>query len=358
MGMIWCVCKDPGGTNGVLPVAKKLTEMGHTSIIIPNGKALELLPNMGIEFFTLDKALEVAPLPDVVVTSMCSEGGVGRNLVPLMRLARIPVVALQDYWGTRLVDSWQNAAYRPDYICVNDEICAELVMKAWTDFRTTGIKITGFPMLDKYAAKNGDKTEARKKVAEKLGLDKDWPIIALPVGIFHGASGTLREVGQALRQTGRLTYFVPRYHPRMAENAPEEVNLWIKALGSCNRNGLVIDSSACKTPEILEAADLVISEYSTSLLEASVLGKPTISIFYMPAAQELFHKEFGDLMDEPPFVTLGLTYSARNTDDLAELISLALDKGPRNLKAQEDFIRNHVDGKNAERVAEFVSSLI
>ncbi len=101
MGVIWNVCRDLGGTNGVLPVAKKLGEMGHQSLIIPNGKALEILPNLGIEFFTLDRALEVAPLPNVVVTSMCSDGGIGRNFVPIMNMAGIPVVAFQDYWGTR-----------------------------------------------------------------------------------------------------------------------------------------------------------------------------------------------------------------------------------------------------------------
>ncbi len=215
-------------------------------------------------------------------------------------------------------------------------------------------------MLDQYANKNLDKTEARKNVASKLGLKKDWPIVACPVGIFGGASQTLDEVGRALKQTGMNAYFIPRYHPRMAQNAPEEVGLWAEALKTYGKEGLVADSSSCKTPEILEAADLIISEFSTSLLEAAVLGKPGISVFYLSSARKLFHKEFGDLMAQPPFVTLGLTYSAKDTEDLTKLIAEILSRLDENLlnPAQLDFVQKHVDGKNAQRVAKFVDSLV
>lgn len=354
---IACICKDPGGTNGILAVVKELKKMGLRTLEVANGKAVEMLEGTTFLNASCPEAVVEWLNPDVVLTSMCSDGGIGRDLVPILR-GKKPVVALADNWAPRLVDSWQDPRFRPNYICVNDEIGASLVVKAWPDFDKTRIKTTGFPMLDNYAGRGQNTLEARERVSKKLGLDNNWPIIVCPVGILNGASIMLREVISVLEEIDENVYFIPRCHPRMAQNAPEEVELWSKALERYSRNGLVANSSACNTPEILEAADVVISEFSTVLLEASVLRKATIAAFYLPVARKTFHDEFGGLMKEPPFMTLGLTYNPKDTGELKNAIESALSKGPANMQIQGKFIRDHVDGKNAQRVAEFVNSLL
>jgi hypothetical protein len=101
--LIMAVVKDPGGTNSVLRVVNELRQLGNTVEVIANGHALDRLPGMNVPFRTLEGALEVMPLPDVYLTSMCSKGGVGRNLIPLMRSANVPIVAIQDLWGAQLM---------------------------------------------------------------------------------------------------------------------------------------------------------------------------------------------------------------------------------------------------------------
>ena len=351
MRAIWSVCNDPGGTNGVLPVAKKLYEMGHKSIIIPNGKALELLPNMGIEFLTLDKALEVAPEPDAVVTSMCSEGGIGLNLVPLMRLAGIPTVALQDYWGARLWTSWADPTFRPTYICVNDEIGAEIVLRAWPNFDRNNIVITGFPAMDKYASLDIKSTTTRVKSTLNLTLDK--PIVFYASQIER-ENEIISEVVAALNEIKADIYFVPRSHPRMKNNAPAEVPKWEQALANFT-GGTLIDSSACDTSSVIAAADIVISTYSTVNIEAACLRKANISVLYPEVGMQLFKAEL-PYLDDFPLVQLGCSAKATDRQELVRLIKMALVNKLGLREAQEKNFP--LDGKNAQRAAELVSSLI
>ncbi len=108
MDAILAVCKDPGGTNGVLPVVKVLRkDFGLDVRLIANGKAAELLANTNEDYEVLRSAEEITrryPKPKLMFTSVCSRGGVGRDLVPSLRDV-CPTVALHDFWGTRLFRS-------------------------------------------------------------------------------------------------------------------------------------------------------------------------------------------------------------------------------------------------------------
>lgn len=267
MGFVWAVCKDPGGTNGLLPVVKQLRNIGHDVKVIPNGKAVELLGGGNEECFTFEQALALMPEPDVLVTSMCSDGGLGRNLVPLLFRAGIPAVALQDFWGARLWTSWADPRYRPNYICVNDEIGADIVIKAWPEILRSRIKITGYPAMDKYANLDVEGTAARARLA--LGLTEKKPVI-LYAGSVEREGEVISEVVKVLNEIGADIYFVPRQHPRMKNNAPEEVPHWEKAMDDFKGGTLIADSSACDTISIIAASDLVIAMYSAVNIEAEL----------------------------------------------------------------------------------------
>lgn len=68
MGLVWNACKDPGGTNGILSVVKEQRKLGLETVIIGNGKAVELLPQLGEDFLTyylLNGALQIKRLAGV-----------------------------------------------------------------------------------------------------------------------------------------------------------------------------------------------------------------------------------------------------------------------------------------------------
>lgn len=78
------VVKDPGGTNGLLPVARKLRETFDYDVrLIANGSAVNILSQTQEDYEVLRSAEEAYrryPWPRVMLTSMCSDGGVGREI--------------------------------------------------------------------------------------------------------------------------------------------------------------------------------------------------------------------------------------------------------------------------------------
>lgn len=372
------VCKNPGGTNGLLPVVKELRKDFKVRLLA-NGNAVTQLFNAreSFEFYpTVIDVLENHLNPNFLITSMCDSdnGGIGRDLIPVFR-GRCPIFGLQDYWGATLTVEWADPKYRPDYIFVNDKVGAEIVLKAWPDFTEDRIIQNGFPMMDQYANIGlVDQRQARNEINAKLGIDDETKIIFFPCGIMKGASQLLDEVLKAVEiliQTspqGKLR-IIPRAHPRFHLIAPEEFQPWQEILGRFTQeysNLIVTDQNIVRADInwLLLAADVVISDYSTTLLQAGILGgraagKANISVCYLETVAEQFNKALGGLADEPPFVTLGCTLKADNLRDLANKLHLSLyDKETvtRLFENQQKFLR--ADGQNARRVADFIKNIL
>ena len=120
---------------------------------------------------------------------------------------------------------------------------------------------------------------------------------------------------------------------------------------------MIADSSACTTPSLIRASTVVVSDFSTTLLEAILVRKPNISA-WTDSVRQAYQEEFGfvkHLMPEPPFVTLGCSAKATNRVVLGQYISDALNGKLELITAQEKYFP--LDGKNAKRAARFISSL-
>lgn len=90
---IWAICKDPGGTAGVIPVSRALRSLGREVLIIANGKAIELLKKDGESFVygeSAEQMLREYGSPELLLTSMCSKGGVGRASLDRLGQCRMP----------------------------------------------------------------------------------------------------------------------------------------------------------------------------------------------------------------------------------------------------------------------------
>ena len=358
--IVACICKDPGGTNGVLPVIKELRAQFLEALPVANGKAVEILNASKTPFFHAPNPEDLLAWFDLcaVLTSMCSEGGTGRNLIPLLKDKtkhgqRIPVIALQDFWGGRLWTEWADPKFRPDYICVNDQIGADIVLRAWPDFQKENVLITGFPAMDKYV--HVDIVNTKLAVKSTLGLSEDRPLVFY-AGQIEREGELINEVVKVLNEINSDIYFLPRQHPRMKNNAPEELPKWDSALANF-RGGILIDSSPCDTPSVTMAADLVMSTFSTVNVEATCLRKNNISILYPELGMQLFKKELPQL-NESPLVELGCSAKATDREELTDLIekSLANVNGLGLQEAQEQHFP--LDGRNAQRVAEFIHTIL
>lgn len=357
---VWTVVKDPGGTNGVLPVVKVLRERGVHVDVIAHGKAPEL--SQVKEFGTYlvagpdpQAVLATLSLPDAYITSMCSEGGVGRDLIPFLRERGVPTIAAQDFWGGALVRLFSDQKHWPDYIWVNDDLGADIVQRAWAGFLRENIWVTGFPAMDKYAAVDVEGTRAR--VRRTLGVKGQLPL-ALFAGDLKGTSAVLAQVIAAfnkLAQESILCAFAPRQHPRMTNDSPEESPLWQGALERFIGGQLLADTSSVATPEMVAAADVVVANFSTVLIEAACLRKQVIAI-NDEAQMAQFREAVGGIMNEFPLVELGCAHKTTSPGEMRDALRSGL-QGKLDLREAQE---NHfaLDGKNAERAAERVLALL
>ncbi len=372
MVKVWAACKDPGGTNGILPIVKKLRENGHIVDIIADGNALKRLPVLGLDFLTPSDAITSKEKPDIFITSMCSGGGIGRDLVPKMKNDGIPTVALQDNWGVRLLDEWANKKYWPDYIFVNDLLGKKIVSKAWPNFNKKNIIITGFPMFDSYSLiSSADRRDARTCLLKGTGWPDDASIIFFACGVLDGATELLKEVLYALGNTvskNRKIKLIARSHPQLEDVSPRELISWNKTLKSFGNSFPEViaraeDASALASmniKELLLSSDVVISDFSTVTLEASLVGaklkgKDIISAYYTKKAIKEFQTAFRGLVREPILVTRKCSSKAKDRDSLINLINKSLSSGLNLGKAQKSNF--YPDGKNSKRAADFIELL-
>lgn len=351
------VCKDPGGTANLLPVFDEM-KTRESCILIADGNAKESLKGVR-DFETFDSChgvLRLIPQPAALITSMCSRGGIGRDLIPHLK-GKCQTIALQDFWGGGLWNDWSMLRFRPNYIVVNDRIGKNIVKQAWPEYRNIQIKIFGYPALDAYSSYN--RRTAREILYKKLAIPTDHKVV-LYTAQLQGAAYTMYEILCALRgQWGDCVDFIPRLHPRTITDAPEEYRTLNQAL--MHRLGhlsILPFTDILSRKELIGAADIVISEYSTTLVEAAAIRSTPISVLYPNEGMRRFRRSMGNALDEFPLVSLGCAAKAEDRTQLCCLIDTALHK-PQKLNLQASQRKHiHVDGKNAQRVADFVLSLV
>ena len=149
---------------------------------------------------------------------------------------------------------------------------------------------------------------SRKEIREKLRVSLNSGIIFFPCGICNGASLMLAEVLRAITNLIRLSrykfsdlYLIPRVHPKLKDVAPDEFNPWNSLLVEFNKlfPGVVVFEESVMRADIktlLLASDVVISDYSTTLLQAGLIGaklngKVNISMMYPEVARKEFIRE-------------------------------------------------------------------
>lgn len=348
---IWVAVQDPGEAAGILQVIDRLTKAGCSVRLITSGWAASNLNDREQDRVERADILMTDEPPRLFVTGICSPGSVGHDLIPLLR-GKAVIVFIQDLWG--IEPSYKDQAYRPDYVITNDHIDKEIVCAAWPELDPDQVLITGFPALDAYASMDivGEGAKAR----QALGIDRELPVI-LFAGQGLRTSDALAEVVQVLN-TNPLPYcFIPRPHTRMRRDYATEMLPWQKALAAY-RGRLVVDWFDAVTTRQLVAAcamrGVVISMYSTVLLEAAVARSQAIAVLYPGVGAKAMHAENG--LTRFPLAELGCCALAEDRHALFEHILVAVEGEGRQRSAQEQHIR--VDGCNARRAADAILALL
>jgi hypothetical protein len=367
LAQILAAVKDTGGANGVIKVVNYLSKKGCPVDFVVNGAALKIkevqqYPHLKESDPT--RVLEHFGLPRVFITSMCSFGGVGRDLVPLLRTYNIPTVALQDAAGARLkeADSWGDAQFRPDHIIVNDAVGTRLVLEAWPEFPRHAIHELGFPVLDDLAG--FDATGAAAQQVKKYELDAR-PVVYFS-GQLQGTPETLDEIVDVLYERAAPIQFILGKHRRVHD---EEVNKKYPGLGERieaayaratmlkGQGARVLDNTTWPETPLIAACDLVLGMYPTAFQDAVMLRKLAIAIMYPQLGRAGIVADTGGLLTRHPLCELGAVVEVHDKEELRSALAAAFDGdlGERLRPMQEQALK--ADGKNAERIGEFVLSL-
>lgn len=347
---ILVVVKDPGGTNALLPVVAALREQGCEVVLLADGNAATRAQEIGARVLTITQIVEQYPDPALLVTSTCSGGGLGRELIPLFR-GRCETIAFQDFWGARMNTDWKDPMYRPHRLFVPDDEGVAIAQRLWPDFGPERIQTTGFTAMDRlHEIRNG---EAAWAIRDRLDMpDPIWPVV-LFAGQLRGTSTFLKEVVDAVNAAERKVYFIFRAHPRLERDAPEEAALCEEVLKTLTA-GRVIRNSHEHYPSsdvLIAGSDVTLARSSTTLVEAAYLLRPAIAVLFPETGLASLVESTQGALTDFPLTRLGCTATASSHAQLRGLLrrvydgTLARELRPNQIKHCKN------DGKRASNAA-------
>lgn len=352
MKRVLAICKDPGGTNNLLPVLPFLTQAGcNVEVFLhAGGRGEAVLREAGVAFKVASNGSEVLrnKTPDLVITTMCAGGGAGRDLVALGKNIGFPSAGLQDSWGARINTDFKRTEHHPDLLCVNDAVGEEIVRNVWGISQE--VAVCGYPRLD--SLNHFDREAAKIRGKEFYGITDDLPSILYAGQIWH-AGRMLKELVEVLNSFQPCHLLVSE-HPRMRGEAPAEERLmWEEA---CKKFRGFLHTEAKSDTETISASDFVLGQYTTVLVDAAAIQIPAISMLYPEYGGAEFQKESGGVLKEFPLVTLGCCQKVEDREQLQDSIQMAIT-GSLGLKTKQSEVFR-LDGKNAERTAKAILELL
>jgi len=301
--------EDPGAANCIASLPPLLAERGHRVLLFAAGSSVNYLRERGIAAEELSREATASAIVEtakplvLLAGTALDPGTMGLKLIDACRARGIVSVGV--------VDTRANAAHRfrglttdplahaPDWLIVPDEQSREIF--AALGFPRAAIRVCGHPHYDEvraagmlFAAK--DRTLLRQQLFP--GLREPRPVILLLTEPFGGLNdaedrrtpdytllgrGTserrndivIEEFLDAAKQLQPTPYIVLRLHPK---NRAAEFKRYEQEFDQISTGGSPL--------EMVYAADLAVGMTSMLLLEAALLGRPTLAVLPRAAEKE------------------------------------------------------------------------
>jgi hypothetical protein len=328
--------EDPGAANGVLGLEARLAKMGVTSHLVATGAAGAFLHARDERFHPLKEGESARALLErvrpyaVFVGTAESPDTLALQIVDEARHLGLPSVGFVD--AVSCADhrwrghSQQPLAHCPDYLLVCDAETQDVFVNLGVP--PARIQICGHPQFDAILSRRAelrevDRGELRRRLWPALGRTAE----ARRIVVFCGERSTggfddpafdaqfrrspdytmngrgskdtrteiiAEEVLDALTALPERPFSVLRFHPK---NQPEDFGPLLHEFDATSVGGSALD--------LLFASDLVIGMSSMVLLEAALLGRPTLSVIARPAERDWL-----------PALARGVTPSVQTRSDL------------------------------------------
>ncbi len=294
--------EDPGAANYVAPLPTSLTERGWHTIVLAAGIAKGYLLARGVNTEAVQPSATAVQILDrirprvLLVGTADNPGTLGLALVAAARSAGITSVGV--------VDAPMNAEYRfrgrsdaaltfaPDWLLVPDEWTKQAFVAL--GFPATQAVVCGHPHYD-YVRETAARlaAEERNVLRQRVlpgvpanqkvvvfvveGVEKLRPLLPEPLIHEYTLTGRGTSTGRteilfeefldAIQAVTPRPYLVLRPHPK---NTPDDYVAYLSGFDLVHTGGSPL--------ELVYSADLVVGATSMLLLEAALLGRPTLSI--------------------------------------------------------------------------------
>ncbi len=309
-----------------------------------------------IDLFSMER-------PDVLIMGS-SRRRLGTELtleqlsIKLSRISHVPVVMVLDYWGY-YEDRFDNPStgqrnvFLPDWICVMDHLAArQLIARG---ISRDSIEITGNPHYDDivetlkqegFVHRRSQRADSLNVLYQSQPILEDFGTASSAGSLGYTQHSAFKNLFKALSECSSTPVNLSvRKHLREPKNGH-----WETTWNSCpvdRRVRLNFGLPSQKQIDIAEY-DLVISHFSTTLIESIYRAVPTIS--YQPGQ---------NFTDSFLANKLGLSLPAYDFAGLKRALNTALDpKYPAQLRKRRDIMRRNAlffsNGNAAQKVLDVV----
>jgi hypothetical protein len=324
--------QDPGGASFLAPAVVMLCNGGlmpDNILILAHPFSEKTFNENSVPYVKLDNEIKSCPVSVhewecflkqknicTVVTSTSSPyiDLTNCNLIEACRKKKCPTIGVLDHWkGMDRFFREKELVYLPDEICCIDEYCRNAIAKLGLNKKH--IHIVGHPSLERVSANVVEKEFLDSKIVNILLVSQPFILDRSFKGIFflkHNGRRIIEIIGEVLKNIfdskGIKAQINLRPHPKeyRGEVLPNEIEL----------------DPFSKWSDSLTNHQIFIGYDSMALIEASVIGKPNISM-NLPVFRNMTER-----------FSFNYGYSVNNFSNLEKIIIGLFTK---DLKIKENF---------------------
>ena len=281
-----------------------------------------------------DTALELLQ-PEVVVVGNDRWWG-GQAFVQLARRRGIPSVCVQDGVAGENASWWWLSADR--MAAASEQLVEMLVRHGVPPERC---RVTGQPRYDVLARSAPDDRRAARAA---LGLDPSTFAVLFAAQSAHGPDYVWGVVSALLA--------VPGIHVMLRPHPSDPSDLWERLRRAHGSERVTLHRTG-DSLTLVRACDVLVTQHSTVVLEAALLGKPVITT------------EFGGLRGPAPVITAEIATQVRGleglTREVQRLATAVHAPRPEPSQSRQGALKalvGPVDGHAGERVADLVAEVL
>lgn len=309
------VSHDPGGSNAIIPVAKRMErDVSCVPVVYASAYAVPLWEESGLRHETLDPEVsenEIAMLieerrPCALITGTSEKAQIENRFWRVTRERDIASFAVIDHWSNYLKRFVRNGiADFPDYIYTMDALAEEEMISEGVP--ASRIVVSGQPLFEEYARYRSRRTLEQFCISNRLPVKKIICFVSDTVAASFGVTGdgaprlgydeetTLQALFGSLKSSELDSdeyQVIIKLHPKEPEDRYDAL------LGSRLFNGF--DVSVLKqtdNKDLLFHSTIVAGMFSMLLFEAYLMGRPALFIQLNSNRQQKFGSFEVDIVD-------------------------------------------------------------